>query len=184
MEVWQTIVQDRERGARQLVSEFGNRLLGAAVLLCRDGHLAEDLVFRTLDQAVKKIRLYRPTGDFYGWLYTILLNYWRMDLRRSQPDIVLVGTAADLPPVAAALAPETIRMASDDDIHAALNTLPPPIRVVVVLKYFREMSIEEIARTLDIPEGTVKSRLHNARKALCAALGRNCGERRSLNDGR
>ena len=84
MEGWQTLRKNAEDGARRLVSEFGDRLLTAAAVLCRDDHLAEDLVFRTFDQAVKKIRQYQPTGDFYNWLYTILLNFWRMDVRKKK----------------------------------------------------------------------------------------------------
>ena len=56
MEVWQEIKKNKERGAERLVAEYGNRLYAAAVLLCANDHDAEELVFRTFDQAVKKIR--------------------------------------------------------------------------------------------------------------------------------
>lgn len=170
MEVWQTIRKNAENGAKQLVSEFGDRLFVAAVVLCRDDHLAEDLVFRTFDQAVKKIRQYQPTGDFFNWLYTILLNFWRMDLRKRKLDVVYMGATEDLPPATYEIAPEPIHRASDEDVRRALDELPAQTREVVVLKYFKDLSVEEIACLLDIPEGTVKSRLFNARKVLCAAL--------------
>ena len=170
MEVWQTLRKNTESGARQLVSEFGDRLFAAAAVLCRDDHLAEDLVFRTFDQAVKKIRQYQPTGDFYNWLYTILLNFWRMDIRKRKLDIVYMGATEDLPPTMYEMTPEPIGRASDEDVRQALNELPTQTRDVVVLKYFKDLPVEEISRLLDIPEGTVKSRLFNARKVLCAAL--------------
>ena len=170
MEVWQTLRKNAEDGARQLVSEFGDRLLTAAAVLCRDDHLAEDLVFRTFDQAVKKIRQYHPTGDFYNWLYTILLNFWRMDVRKKKLNIVYMGATEDLPPTTYEVAPEPIGRASDEDVRRALDELPTQTRDVVVLKYFKGLPVEDISRLLDIPEGTVKSRLFNARKVLCAAL--------------
>ena len=65
MEVWQAIRKDRERGAERLVAEYGNRLYAAAVLLCANDHDAEELVFRTFDQAVKKIRQFDPSRNFF-----------------------------------------------------------------------------------------------------------------------
>lgn len=64
MEVWQEIRKNRERGAERLVAEYGNRLYAAAVLLCANDHDAEELVFRTFDQAVKKIRQFDPNRNF------------------------------------------------------------------------------------------------------------------------
>ena len=57
MEIWQEIRKNGENGARRLVSEYGNRLFAAALLLCSDDHDAEELVFRTFAQAVKGSRI-------------------------------------------------------------------------------------------------------------------------------
>ena len=170
MEVWQAIRKDAESGAKQLVSEYGDRLFAVAVVLCRNDHQAEDLVFRTFERAVRKIGLYRPSGDFYNWLYTILLNFLRMDARKNRPGLVYVGAPADLPPIESETPQEAISRASDETVRAALDALPAPAREVVMLKYFQDMSVERIARILDIPEGTVKSRLFQARKLLYATL--------------
>ena len=99
MEVWQEIAKNAERGAERLVAEYGDRLYAAATLLCRKNGDAEELVFRTLAQAVGKIRQYKPSGDFFSWLYTILLNFYRMEGRKNRPDIVLVGSPQDLPQI-------------------------------------------------------------------------------------
>ena len=69
MEVWQAIRKDRERGAERLVAEYGNRLYAAAVLLCANDHDAEELVFRTFDQAVKKIHQFDTSRNFFTWLW-------------------------------------------------------------------------------------------------------------------
>ena len=97
MDIWDLVRRDAECGAERMVAEYGNRLLAAATLVCRNDVDAEELVFRTFEQAVKKIRQFKPTGDFYKWLYTIMLNFRRMDVRK--PDVVAFGTTADLPEV-------------------------------------------------------------------------------------
>ena len=170
METWELIRHDAERGAAQMVAEFGNRLFGVALLLCPNDHDAEELVFRTFEQAVKKIRLYRPTGDFYHWLYTILLNFRRMDVRRNRPDVVAYGGTADLPEVPVAGMVDLLAATDADAVREAVRRLSEPLKVVVVLRYFEGRTIEEIAEWLALPCGTVKSRLHNARAALHAAL--------------
>ena len=97
MEVWQEIRKNRERGAERLVAEYGNRLYAAAVLLCANDHDAEELVFRTFDQAVKKIRQFDPSRNFFTWLYAIMLNFHRMNHRRCRVEVVPMGAAEDLP---------------------------------------------------------------------------------------
>ena len=107
MEVWQEIRKDRERGAGRLVAEYGNRLYAAAVLLCANNHDAEELVFRTFDQAVKKIRQFDPSRNFFTWLYAIMLNFHRMNHRRRRIEVVPMGAAEDLPEQTTAPTAET-----------------------------------------------------------------------------
>ncbi|MCQ2395093.1 MAG: RNA polymerase sigma factor [Kiritimatiellae bacterium] len=173
MEVWQAIKNDKECGAKRLVSEYGDRLFGAAFLLCQDAPLAEDLVFRTFNQSIRKIGQYQPSGDFFSWLYTILLNYWRMDVRKNRLNLVYMGSALDLPPVEVEhVGSQIVDSATDDEVQAALDELPSQIRDVVVLKYFKDLSVEQIAEVLAVPQGTVKSRLFTARKILLSVLTR------------
>ncbi len=173
MEVWQELRKDRERGAERLVTEYGNRLYAAAVLLCDNDQDAEELVFRTFDQAVKKIRLFDSRRNFFTWLYTIMLNFHRMNHRRRRVEEFPMGAAEDLPEQVAGTASETQN--SDDEVANAIRTLSPPLREVVVLRYFAEKTVEEIAAALDIPVGTVKSRLHNARAELANLLSQTLG---------
>ena len=153
-----------------MVAEYGNRLLAAATLMCRSDSDAEELVFRTFEQAVKKIRQFKPTGDFYKWLYTIMLNFRRMDVRRRQADVVAFGTTADLPEVPIASFVDVVSVANAEEVRVAVQGLSEVHREVTVLRYFEGRTVEEIAEMLDVPVGTVKSRLHHARIALHAAL--------------
>ena len=165
-EIWDEIKADREGGARRLVAEYGDRLYAAALLLCRNAADAEDIVFRALERAVERIDQYRPTGEFYGWLYVIMLNFWRMDARRPQPDIVSVGTTMDLPEVPDATLAEALSRVDAEAIRAAVRRLSPTLAEAVVLRFFEGRSMEEMATMLGVPEGTVKSRLFNAKAAL------------------
>lgn len=99
MEVWQEIAKNAEQGAERLVAEYGDRLYAAATLLCRNNGDAEELVFRTLAQAVVKIRQYKPSGDFFSWLYTILLNWETVILKYfSGMSVEEVATTLGIPP--------------------------------------------------------------------------------------
>ena len=173
MEVWQEIRKDRERGAERLVAEYGNRLYAAAVLLCANDHDAEEMVFRTFDQAVKKIRQFDPSRSFFTWLYAIMLNFHRMNHRRRRVEVVPMGAAEDLPEQSTALIAET--QDAGDEVANAIRALSPPLREVVVLRYFADKTVDEIAAALNIPVGTVKSRLHNARVELANLLPQTVG---------
>ena len=170
MDIWRQIRKDREKGAERLVSEYGNRLFAAAVLLCANDHDAEELTFRTFDQAVKKIRLYDPQRSFFTWLYTILLNFYRMGHRRHRVETVPMGAAEDLPEQPADTFGAALSQTADDTVARAVQALSEPLREVVVLHYFADRSVEEIAVMLKVPSGTVKSRLHHAREDLIRLL--------------
>ena len=175
MEVWQEIRKNKERGTERLVAEYGNRLYAAAVLLCANDHDAEELVFRTFDQAVKKIRLFDPSRNFFTWLYAIMLNFHRMNHRRRRVEEVPMGAAEDLPEQVSGTTAEMQN--ADDEVANAIRALSPPLREVVVLRYFADKTVDEIAAALDIPVGTVKSRLHNARVELANLLPQTVGTR-------
>ena len=99
MEIYEEIRADREMGARRLVAEYRPRLETAARLLCADPHKAEDLVFRAFERAIFRIDEFRPTGSFYYWIYTILLNLHRMDVRKPTARNEVVVAQEDMPEV-------------------------------------------------------------------------------------
>ena len=97
MEVWEEIETNPERGSQRLIDEYGNRLYAAASVLCPDLASAEDLVFRTLAQAVRKIAQYRGRAPFFSWLYRIMLNFRRMDCRGKAVELVFAETLPEPP---------------------------------------------------------------------------------------
>lgn len=181
MEIWHQIRKDKEQGAERLVSEYGGRIYAAAVLLCSNDHDAEELTFRTLDQAVKKIRLYNPQWRFFTWLYTIMLNFHRMSHRRRQVELVPMGGAADLPERPCEEFADMLSQTADDEVEGAVRTLSEPLREVVMLRYFADRTVDEISMLLGIPPGTVKSRLHHAREALFNKLSHRMSRKGDIN---
>lgn len=177
------ILQDPSKGVRRLVSEFGDRLFNFAFGLCANASDAEDLVFRTLEQAVQKIDQYDPSCAMLPWLRTILLNYHRTDLRRKGMNALMLMD--ELPDIADdAPGPDEIclRRVDSDVVLAAVRTLPETLRVVVLLRYCEDLPLDEIGRILDVPGGTVKSRLHAAKQMLRKSLSRYFEERGRGND--
>ena len=170
MEIWQEIVADQERGTRRLVAECGDRMFTAAFLLCRDRNLAEDLVFRTFAYAVRKIGQYREQSSFYSWLYSILLNNYRSDCRKKKAAVLESG---EIPEDAASAWGEGREPLDTDEarlVRQAVMALPPISREVVVLRYFEDKSLLEMAEILSVPLGTVKSRLRLAQGRLNSIL--------------
>ena len=173
MELYEEIRVDREAGARRLVDGYRSRLMGMAMGLTSSAHEAEDLVFRTFERVILKIDDYKPTGSFYYWMCAILVNFHRMDVRKAAVRPKFSGDGK-LPEVAA----EESRDISDkldfeattEAVRQAVRELPDNFREVVVLRYFDEMSTEDIAMVTGLNVGTVKSRLHYAKEALYAKL--------------
>lgn len=173
MEVWQEIRKDQESGAKRLVSEYGDRLFAAATLLCRNDSDAEDLVFRAFDQAIRRIHTFEPTGEFFNWLYTIMLNFRRMDLRKKHVQLILLGDLGDLSKISDGLVKELVDHSGLDAVHKALASISPLLREAAVRHYFKGESVATMAESLGISEGTVKSRLYNAREVLHELLSEN-----------
>ena len=176
MEIWQEIIKNRERGARALVAIYQDRLFAAALILCRDPRAAEELLFRTFARAVVKISSFRPSTSFYNWLYTIMINFRRMDIRKEKGSPV---TFTDAPPETTTEETPFTALAAKADhaaIRAAVAELSEPLKEVVLLRYFEGLQQDEIAQTLALPLGTVKSRLNYARADLARRLAAHFGK--------
>jgi RNA polymerase sigma-70 factor (ECF subfamily) len=158
-----TALRSQDPGAMsELVTTFGDRLFRSACLLCGNETEAQDLVQETFLEAIRSIHRFQGRSTIYTWLHAILLNLARRSRRHRQrlvyddelisreispanenPDASDIGTAASA-------------------LGHALARLSEVHREVIVLRYFEELKIHEIAACLVISAGTVKSRLHYA----------------------
>jgi RNA polymerase sigma-70 factor (ECF subfamily) len=122
---------------------------------------ADDLVQDTLERAWKKLHLFRAGTDLRAWLFTVMHNVYVNQVRTSRIAIAEDEELAELPDRQKEADGLSIR-----DLDRAIGRLPDEQREVLLLIALEDMSYEETARTLDIPIGTVMSRLSRAREKL------------------
>jgi RNA polymerase sigma-70 factor (ECF subfamily) len=148
--------------AEELVASCGDRLFRSACLLCGDQAEAQDLVQETLLQAIHSAHRFRGGSTVYTWLHGILLNltrHYHRDRKRMVYNEELVGQ--ETAPVEAE-ASRSDAEAGSKALTEALRGLSCPHREVLILRFYENMKIHEIAAHLGISKGTVKSRLHYA----------------------
>jgi RNA polymerase sigma-70 factor (ECF subfamily) len=137
--------------------------LARAIL--RDATDAQDATHDAFEQAWRKWSTLRDPSRFEPWFDRILVNTCRDRLRSGR------RAATDISVEVAITAGDPFAQAQDRDLLAgAIAALPPEHRIVVALRYYRDLPVEEIASRLGIPPGTVHSRLHYALKRLHAAI--------------
>lgn len=150
----------------RLAARWQKRLLVHAWRLTRDGPAAQDAVQEAWVEIVRGIGRLQDSAAFPAWAYRIVTRRCARHIRRAQR-----GRRLD-----AALAAEAAVSASEetgpdvDLVRRALRGLPPEQQAAVALFYLEEMSVGEVAAALDVPVGTVKTRLMHARFKLRTAI--------------
>ena len=158
--------------------EFAPQLYSAALRMTRNPADAEDIVQETFLKAYRSYHTYKAGTNLKAWLYRILTNTYINKYRRDQrrPSEVELGELQDLylfrrlgegtGGAAVSAEAEVLEQFVDDDVKAALESIPEHFRLPVLLADVEGFSYKEIAEIVDIPIGTVMSRLHRGRKAL------------------
>jgi RNA polymerase sigma-70 factor (ECF subfamily) len=164
-------------------------LFGTALRLTRNRRDAEDLVQDTFLRAWRYFDRYQPGTNCRAWLYKILtntaINRFQVAARRPrQVDFEEVEPVLEKPESTALQEPTggdlgVLAELLDDELKAALEAVPEDFRIVLILSVVEGFAYKEIASILDIPIGTVMSRLFRGRKLLQASL-RDYGRRRGL----
>lgn len=144
-------------------------LFRVAMYLKRDRDLAEDLVQETMMQALKSFHRYEPGTNCKAWLTTIMYNTHYKQLRK-QSNLKLVDDPEDLIAQTLAFEPSVPQKLTDEEVIEAVKKVPPIFRDVILLCDVEDFSYKEISEMLDIPMGTVMSRLHRGRKMLRGEL--------------
>jgi RNA polymerase sigma-70 factor (ECF subfamily) len=156
----------------EIVEQHSARVYRLAYRLTGNVHDAEDLTHDVFIRVFRSLNSYQP-GTFEGWLHRITTNVFLDKMRRKQRirfDALSDESAARLPTREAG--PEATFDAThfDDDVQHALDALSPDFRAAVVLCDIEGLSYEEIAATLGVKLGTVRSRIHRGRAQLREAL--------------
>jgi RNA polymerase sigma-70 factor (ECF subfamily) len=154
----------------RIVTRWQGPLVSLAYRFTRDTGRAEDLAQDAFLRAYRTLGSWRGDSAFSTWLFALALNLFRSELRRIPPRTVSIEDVGELRG-----RPETQgaeQADRDRAVRAAVQTLPAKYREVIVVFYFHRSDVAVAAKTLGIPEGTVKARLHRGRELLRRKLAR------------
>jgi RNA polymerase sigma-70 factor, ECF subfamily len=172
-----------QREFERLLAPLLPAAFGTAVHLTRHRDDAEDLVQEAALRAYRAFHSFTPGTNFKAWFFKILTNlfFQRYRKRQREPEITSVEDAPDLYLYAQSAEAGLHARSSDpaalvldrldeEEVSAAIASLPLEFRVVSTLYFMEDLSYAEIGAILDCPVGTVRSRLHRGRKLLQKAL--------------
>ena len=175
--------QGRDAAFRELVRRYERPVFSLIFRMVRDRELAEDLAQDTFVKVLNHIDRYRPEFKLSSWLFKIANNVAIDHLRKRQiPTISMDGSPHAS--TADAVEATTLQIADNQEsaleemesrelgsaIETAIANLRPEYRACIMLRHVEDRSYEEIAATLDLPLGTVKTYIHRARHELRKAL--------------
>ena len=154
-----------------IVRRWQGPLINLAYRFCRDRGRAEDLAQEAFLRAYRALGQWRKDSAFSTWLFALATNLYRSELRRFPTGMVSIEDVSE---------PGDPRAEDEDDmletedrkrsVQRAVLTLPPKYREALLLFYFHEMDVPAAARSLGLPEGTLKARLFRGRELLRGKL--------------
>jgi RNA polymerase sigma-70 factor (ECF subfamily) len=162
----------------EIVARWQRPLVNLAYRFSRDRGRAEDMAQDAFVRAYRALGTWRRDGAFSTWLFAVATNVYRSDIRnRPAPTVSLDDAAEPIDPL-------TIDGNLEDAderwrLRRAVDTLPAKYREALVLFYFHEMDVASAARSLRLPQGTVKARLFRGREMLRGKLARFMGSQRT-----
>ena len=169
------VIKGDQNAFGEVVELYKDKVYQICFRMLWDRHEAEDAAQETFLKAFLNIHTYNQNKKFSTWLYRIATNLCIDKIRKKKPDYHLDAEIAgtDGMNMYAHLASgdqlpeeEVESLEVQASIHEAILQLPDKYRAVIVLKYIEELPLQEIADILELPLGTVKTRVHRGREAL------------------
>jgi RNA polymerase sigma-70 factor (ECF subfamily) len=163
-----------EEACEALVRQYQERVFALISRMTGDPDRVEDIAQEVFLKAFRSLKSFRGGSRFYTWLYRItvntVLNTMRSQGRRQETSLDALGglevqADADMEP-----AEVTARLELARRVREAIDQLEEPYRVIIYLRELEDLSYEEIAEVVELPVGTVKSRLFRARQHLKGLL--------------
>jgi RNA polymerase sigma-70 factor (ECF subfamily) len=168
--------QGDKRAFDEIVRRYASKMVNLAYQIIGDRELAEDIGQETFLRAYRSAARYREISKFSTWLYTIAINLCRNELRRRKFKVFSLEAMAergdedrmriDIPDERMKPDKDLERKETGQLVRKAIADLPQKFRIALVLRDIQELTYEEIGGVLDLPEGTVKSRINRARLRL------------------
>jgi RNA polymerase sigma-70 factor (ECF subfamily) len=153
------------RAFEGIVRRWQGPLINMAWRYCRDCSRAEELAQEAFLRAWRNLASWRGESSFSTWLFAVAANVYRSDLKRFPTVSVPMDDVAE-PSGPATQHSALTERSRDESVRRAVLALPHRYREPLVLFYFHEMDVSAAARSLRLPEGTVKARLSRARALL------------------
>ena len=153
-----------------LLERHMTALARTAYLVTRDREAIQDIMQEALIQIWRDLRSYRPYGSFKAWMLKIMLNKARKHYRKKRVPTVPLETAIEVSGNAEWPEETVEREEQTHRLRQALDLLTTDHREVLILRYYNELTVPEIAKVLGCREGTIKSRLSRAHRRLEQAL--------------
>lgn len=165
-----------EKAYAELMQRYKKPVYHMILKMVRNVDDAEDLTIEAFAKAFKNLKKFNPEFTFSTWLFRIATNNCIDFIRKKKIETMSIhttfkdesGDSVDIDIKDGNLNPqeEAIKSEKIDIIQAIVTKLPPKYQILVRLRYFQELSYEEIAEEIDAPLGTVKAQLHRARELL------------------
>ena len=175
--MWRVKMDDDPQAFARLVERWQGPIQRLCVKMLGDAHRAEDLTQEAFARVFARRKDYEPAGRFSTFLWRIALNLCYDELRKikRRGESSLEGSAderGETDFMADTAGPDLQVVADEraEHVRRALLQIPEPYRVVVVLRHYEGLKFREIGEVLDIPEGTVKSRMVEALNQLSRLL--------------
>ena len=158
-----------------LIELHHSAIFGTAYLMTHDRGMAEDVVQESLIKMWKHIPSLRQQSSFKPWLIRIVVNEVKQQFRKKRAPVVPLDEALDIPDEVEDIETKTIRQEEQEDLMKTLNKMPAEQREILILRYFSDLTVPEIAAVTGQHEGTIKSRLSRTLEHLREALGNEAG---------
>ncbi len=159
------VLAGETRAFEEIVRRWQGPLVNMAWRYCRDRGRAEELAQEAFIRAWRGLAQWRRESSFSTWLFALAANVYRSELKRV-PTVNLPMEDIAEPSGPASQFMEAADRERNEVVRRAVLALPPRYREPVVLFYFHEMDVAAAARTMGMPEGTMKARLARARSLL------------------
>ena len=165
-----------ERAYVELVNRYKDRLLNFVFQFLGDIEQAEDVVQDTMLRLYEKKHYYKEIAKFSTWIYTIARNLANTELRKKKRRKTTYLSQLskerqfEIPAIQDDVDQSLQNEFINDRIQSAINNLPEHLKVVIILRDIQELSYEDISNIVEVPLGTIKSRINRARIQLQAEL--------------
>lgn len=187
---YQLVCAARDEGNRKaysdLMATYREPLYLLLLRMTHNTTTAADLTIETFGKAFLQLHRYAPTATFGSWLYTIGVNTYIDHLRRNRLETIPLSAAEQnsdgefveyqIPSGQPNPEEAMIRMQRDETLKQIVDNLKEPYRQIIRMRYYEDLSYEEIAQELRIPIGTVKIRLLRAKELLSAIMKKRGGD--------